>query len=760
MKRKLLLPFLLVFEIGLFAQQSGLSINGKVIDEISKEPLPGVNIIIPGTTIGAASDLNGEFTITGISSGTYLLQASFVGYESVVKTDVVVNSARPPYVIIELGESALELENVIVTSKYFEHSPLEVTSMKTFNYEEIRRSPGGFEDVIRALSVLPGVAQQAAARNDLIVRGGAPSENLYMLDGFMIPTINHFATQGATGGPLSYINLDFVRETSFSTGGFSSRYGDKLSSVLNIDLREGRDDRFGGKATISATQFGLNLEGPFNSKGNYLFSLRRSYLDFIFNAAGFSFVPEYYDLLSKMNYDFDPHNKLSFLLIGALDRVNFNNDDAKDIYDNSRILASEQNQYTAGLSFLHLFNKGFINFSASRSYIKYNSFQKDTFFIPIFLNKTIEAENEIKAEVVYKMLPNSEISAGLSGKIIDFYGDVIFPSDFITTYGEVLPVTKISPDEKYLKSALYTQYSGFYYDMWRVNLGFRVDYFDGIKNKYYFSPRFSTSLQFDELTSLNFSTGLYYQFPTYIWLLTSNNANNLNAIRVVQYVLGFERLLREDIRFKTEIFYKNYSDYPASILRSYLVLANTGVGFPGAEDNFAAFGLEPLSSDGKGFVRGLELSIQKKSSGTGLYGLMSGTYSESYFTSLDGIERPGAYDQKWIFSFSGGYIFDDEWETSFKFRFASGIPYTPFGLNGTQNISDYNTLRFDPLHSLDLRVDKRWNFESWSLITYIDVQNIYNNKQSNRIRWNYRENKLDEEESIGLLPSIGISVEF
>ena len=299
MKKIVFISTLIFLAISISYAQSKGSITGKVIDQISNESLPGVNIIISGSSIGTSTNLNGEFTILNLDIGTYQLTASFIGYNTVTLSDIVVNSAKPASVTIKMSESVIELEGVTVSADFFENLPTEVSSVKKFSYEEIRRSPGGFEDVIRALSVLPGVARQSAGRNDLIVRGGAPSENLYIVDGFVVPNINHFGSQGSTGGPLSLINLDYVGETTFSTGGFQVNYGDKLSSVLQIDLREGRKDRLGGKALVSATQFGLNLEGPIGEKSDFIFSIRRSYLDFIFNAAGFNFVPEYYDLLAK-----------------------------------------------------------------------------------------------------------------------------------------------------------------------------------------------------------------------------------------------------------------------------------------------------------------------------------------------------------------------------------------------------------------------------------------------------------------------------
>ncbi|HSR17655.1 MAG TPA: hypothetical protein VLM39_06130, partial [Ignavibacteriaceae bacterium] len=192
----------------------------------------------------------------------------------------------------------------------------------------------------------------------------------------------------------------------------------------------------------------------------------------------------------------------------------------------------------------------------------------------------------------------------------------------------------------------------------------------------------------------------------------------------------------------------------------YLVLANTGAGFEGSEGNFVSFGLEPLLSSGYGKSRGVEISIQKKLSEIPYYGLLSLTYSRSDYTSLDGIKRSGSYDQNWLFNLSGGYKIDKFWEASVKFRFASGSPYTPFNSDGTQSTANYNSRRLKSAHSVDLRIDKRWYFSAWTLITYLDIQNIYNKKNSTTIRWNQRELQADEESSIGFLPSIGISAEF
>jgi hypothetical protein len=292
-----------------------------------------------------------------------------------------------------------------------------------------------------------------------------------------------------------------------------------------------------------------------------------------------------------------------------------------------------------------------------------------------------------------------------------------------------------------------------------TNLGLRFDYFSPLENKLYFSPRFSASYNLTELTNLTFGTGIYYQSPSYIWLAAGAFNKKLKEIKAKQYILGIDRRIGEDAIIKLEGYYKKYSDYPTSVIRPYLALANTGAGFAGVEDNFASFGLEPLVSAGTGFAKGVELSLQKKYSGVPYYGILSLTYNQSKYTALDGIERTAGYDQTWILNISGGYKINELWEAGMKFRYSSARPYTPFNNNGTQNVADYNTLRLNANHSLDIRVDKRWFFEKITLITYIDVQNVYNNK-AKTIRWNAREKRAEMDESIGLLPSIGISIEF
>jgi outer membrane receptor for ferrienterochelin and colicin len=745
----------------LAAAQTG-TITGMVVDQISQEPLPSANIQVLGTTLGASADVDGRFSIRGVPFGTVRVRASLVGYRQEIQSDVIVAAGRAVQLMFKLDQVPVGIGAVEVTAGYFQKNPDAPVSTQRLSAEEIRRSPGGFEDVLRAIAVLPGVSQVDAGRTDLVVRGGAPSENLYVVDNIEIPNINHYGIQGSGGGSLSYINLDFVRETAFSTGGFGVKYGGRMSSVLRIDMRDGRSDRVGGKGTISATQFGLNLEGPLDQNGTFIFSARRSYLDFIFKAAGFNFVPEYWDFLGRLAYRLDQRNSLSLLGIGAIDDVSFFNDDAEKRYENSRILGTAQKQYAGGVSWEHLCGRGVLTVTLGRSFVRYNGVQNDSLLRPIFSNTSQEGETNLRADLVVKMTSSGEDEAsfGIQMKRVGFGGGFALP-EFRTTFGDSLSVDIRGAGASGHIGSAYVQV--LHHWPWDIQLvlGARADYFDMISRKYWFSPRASITWDATQRTSVNASAGSYRQFPSLVWLLADERNRELKAVRADQYILGVEHLLREDLEVRLEAFLKEYRDYPASVTRPYLVLANTGVGYGGSEEGFASYGLDYLVSEGRGASRGLEFLLQKKLGELPLYGILSVSWSRTRFTALDGVERPGAFDQRLVISSSGGYKFDERWEASMRFRYASGRPLTPFNPDGTQDVNALYSERLKAFHALDLRVDRRWNFERWNLIVYLDIQNVYNNRYVSALRWNAREQRVEgNQANIGIIPSIGVSAEF
>ncbi len=749
----LILSFLL--SLNLTAQERS-SIQGTVLDETTQQPIIGANVILSGTTYGAATDVEGSFYISGLPVGTYLLRVDYIGYTPRTVSDVVVKASRPTVLNIDIQESVLELEAAVVVADYFTRSQDTPASTQVQSSEEIRRLPGGFEDVVRAISILPGVAQADGGRNDLIVRGGAPSENLYIIDNIEVPNINHFGTQGASGGPQSFINLDFVDETSFSTGGFTAKYGDRLSSVLDISLREGLEDQYVSKTTISASQFGFNLEGGLPSDGNFLFSARRSYLDFIFQAAGFGFVPEYWDFLGKASFKLNQTDELTFLGIAALNNVKWFNETEEQRNFNSQILGSDQQQIMAGVSYQHLVNSGLFTLALSQVNVDYDFSQRDADLEPIFQNVSHDRQTTLKAAGVWRMNRNLRLSAGAKLNRVDFY------SDMVLNQTDVPGIGTLSVEQEYAtvgyKSGAYAQLAQRFFRL-NYTAGLRVDHFSILEAAPVVSPRFSVSYNLTgELTS-TLSLGRYNQYPSTIWLVAEESNRDLEPIRADQVVLGLEYLWRADTRVTFEAYTKQYHNYPASLTRPYLVMVNTGAGFGGSEEGFASFGVDPLSSEGTGWARGLELFVQKKMSEIPMYGTLSMSYNQARFTALDGIEKPGSFDQTWIMNLGGGYIFNEKWEFSSKLRYATGRPYTPLNEYGQRMTSAYNSERLEANHSLDVRLDRRWG-GPWGLITYIDVQNIYDKKPARIPSIDPNTGELDEGPSLGVLPTIGISAEF
>ncbi|MBC8192565.1 MAG: TonB-dependent receptor [Candidatus Marinimicrobia bacterium] len=754
--KNLVLSILILSATTLLGQGSN-SIQGKVIDETTQQPIIGANVIVEDANRGSATDVEGNFYIQSMPVGTYRLRVDYIGYASRIISDIVVKSNRPAVINIELQETILELEAAVVIAEYFTKSPDTPSSTQVQSSEEIRRLPGGFEGVVRAISILPGVAQADGGRNDLIVRGGAPSENLYIIDNIEVPNINHFGTQGASGGPQSYVNLDFVDETSFSTGGFTAKYGDRLSSVLDISLREGLSDQLASKTTISASQFGFNLEGALPQNGNFLFSARRSYLDFLFKAAGFGFVPEYWDFLTKATFNLNQTDQLTFLGIAALNNVKWFNDTKEQRNSNSQILGSDQQQFVAGINYRHLMSSGLFTTSLSQVNVEYDFLQRNADLTPIFSNRSYDRQTSLKSDVTWKLSKSLRLSTG--GKIsrADFY------SDLVLNQNDVPGIGSFSIEQEYAKvgykSGIYGQLSQRFV-RFNYTAGLRADHSTFLDAAPVLSPRFSMNYDLTGDVSVSTSVGRYNQYPSTIWLVSNESNRDLDPIQADQFVLGLEYLWRSDTKVTLEAYTKQYRKYPVSLTRDYLVMVNTGAGFGGSTEGFASFGVDPLSSEGTGWARGLEFFVQKKMSEVPCYGTISVSYNQSMFKALDGIERPGSFDQTWIMNLGGGYVFNEKWEFSTKFRYASGRPYTPLNDSGMQITEAYNALRLDANHNLDVRLDRRWTNKGWGLITYIDVQNVYNRKSSSAPSFDPNTGKVAVNQGFGILPTIGISAEI
>lgn len=747
------------------AQSSG-TISGRIVDKFNQQSLPEVSVAVlqnDEIITGDLTDENGFFSIPEIPAGFYKLRFSLLGYSTRLIDDLIVRAGVPTNLTIELTQ--ITTDEIIVDDSRFS-KPIDIsTSFKSLSFEEIRRTPGGFEDIGRVVQTLPGVSFVNDGRNDLIVRGGSPTENLFIVDNISVPNINHFGSQGATGGPVSIINLEFIREVDFITGGFSAKYGDKLSSVLDIKLREGDRSNFLVDLNLSGTGFGAVLEGPIGSerKGSWLVSARRSYLDLIFNAAGFGFVPEYTSFQAKGVYELSSKNILTINAIGNLDKVRFNNEDEEKRQDNESILSNNQKGYVNSFELKSLLSPtSFSVISIGRTFTDFNFAARDSNFNERFKNNSKEGETSFKAEYTKSLSRSLIIETGAGFRLINFENEIFQRPDTLfvinpqTNEPFILPELDFSDNTNTYKAFAFVSSTYRFPNEISLNFGIRYDRFNLINDKDYISPRASISIPLTRKFFLNGSYGIFYQSPSYIWLVANEKNRFLKNIKAEHYVAGVEYLFDAGLRVTLEGYYKNYSNYPVSTNRPYLILANNGGNFETVEE----FGLEPLTSDGTGFSRGLELFIQKTLTNN-LYGALNLSLFEAKYKALDGVERRSSFDNRFIFNAFGGYRFGAGWELSGKFRYIGGRPFTPINPeNGFQIVSNYNTDNLPDFVRLDLRLDKRWNFSSWSLITYIDIQNVTNKKNITGYKWNKFKSEIEANESLGILPSIGINAKF
>lgn len=766
MMRRFLLPaaLLLLSHAPAAAQATG-TLTVRVTAMATGRELPGATVELPGPGRSAVTGPRGSVRFDSLAPGFYRVRVRAIGYAPYTRADVAVSSGKAAEVAIPLQARAIELAPITI-APYFQPDPGSPTGSAALSGEEVRGAPGVQEDVVRAVALLPGVAITTAARNDLVVRGGAPFENLFLVDNLEVPNINHFGSQGSTGGPLSLINVDFVRDARFSAGGFGVAHGNRTASLTDITLRDGAGDRISGELNLAATGFGAMAEGPIDGRTSFLAGLRRSYLDLLFQAAGFSFVPSYWDLQLKLTRRLDPGSTLSFLFIGAIDNVRFNNADAEDRYDNSRILSPEQRQYFSALTWRRAIGTGQVSVTLGRTWTRFRTLQRDSLNPPqtVFQSFSTEGENSLRVDVALGLGLGSTLRIGNVVKVAsDLRYEVTLPGSLrLDQFGAPRPLA-VDTTFTAWRNGTYAEVSTPLGQRLQLTAGLRGDYYDYLGRSFRLAPRSALSLALDDRTRLTLGGGRYYQSPSFIWLVgdTANPAR-LRPFRVDQVTAGFERLLRPDLRLQIETYYKRYADYPARVFRPQAVLSPSG--FEDATTDIP-FGLEPLVSQGTGRGYGVEALVQKRPGETPLFGLLSLSLGRVEFSGLDRGSRPGAFDTRVIGTLLAGYRFGRQWEVSGKFRIATGLPTTPFVTAGPEagqlDFARYNAgPRLPTFHALDARVDRRWSFRGVQLVTYLDVQNLYGRANVSRYTWNQRTGRVEADESLGVLPSIGVNVEF
>lgn len=715
-------------------------IKGVVIDKSTRQPLEFVNVLVVGLGIGASTDANGNFLITQVPPGIYRLQASFLGYKTELTPEYRVNHVTP-YVQIELEEENASLNEVIVTASPFQKVPESPVSLRVIGLQEIEKAPGANRDISKVVQNYPGVAfSPIGYRNDLIVRGGGPSENRFYLDGVEIPNINHFSTQGASGGPVGLIDADLIRSVKFYSGAFPADKGNALSSVLDFSLRDGDMERNSLKATLGASEVSLSSNGHIGNKTSYLVSVRQSYLQALFKILGLPFLPAYTDASFKIKTRFDSHNELTLLGLGGIDRMKLNlgieGEDAE--YMLSYLPEINQETYTVGGVYRHYSQRHVQSIVLSQSYlnnrnVKYRDNDESSEENLTLRLGSIEQETKLRMEntsswSVWKVKAGFDLnySRYKSNEYRKVFTNALREYDYHTDlslwrWGMFASVDYAAPDKSFTAS-----------------MGVRTDgnnYSDKMKELWrQLSPRLSVSYRLIEGLTLSGHVGLYYQLPSYTALGFKGEEGeyvnrHLDYISVSQESLGLSWTPNENMELSVEGFYKLYGHMPFS-LSDQIPLSCKG-------NDYGTIGNEALSSEAKGRSYGVELMFkwlltQKLNLSSSLT-----IFKSEFKDGEQGSYVPSAWDNRFILNMSGTYNFPKHWSLGAKVSCIGGSPYTPYDVEKSSLVeawnvqgrayydySRYNQERLPVFGQLDVRVDKTFYLKKCMLGFYLDIQNI------------------------------------
>lgn len=760
-------------------------VRGKVIDKNSRKPVAYANVTVTGLPgKGASTDSLGVFRIEQVPPGIYRFEATCIGYVTASSPEYIV-SASTPFIEIEMEEDANLLTAVVVTPSPFRRSIESPVSMRVIGLQEIEKSPGANRDISRIVRAYPGVSfSPVGYRNDLIVRGGSPSENRFYMDGIEIPNINHFATQGASGGPVSIVNADLVREITFYTGAFPANRSGALSSVLDFRLRDGNPDKQTFKATLGASEVSLSGSGHFNDRTTYLFSVRQSYLQLLFKALGLPFLPNFIDGQFKIKTRLTEHDELTVLALTGIDKMKLNTDEKGEDaeYLLSYLPTIHQETFTVGAVYRHYAGKHTQSVTLSHNYLNNRNLKyrnnddssEDNLILrlrsveqkttALFENRTRLGQWTLKegAELTNSSYTNNTDSPfSLYKTSLNIIGwGAFFSSDYSTR------------DNRFTLSA-----------------GIRVDgnnYNRGMKQLWkQLSPRLSASYKLSEQWILNGSAGLYHQLPPYTALGYKNNDGTylnkaLKYMRVMESSIGADWHLHDRIMISAEGFFKRYNRIPLS-LQDNIPLACKG-------NDYGVVGNEPLASTADGRAYGLETMFRWQVSGR--FNLVSSfTLYKSEYRNHSGDDYiPSAWDNRFILNMSGTYNLPKRWSIGGKVSYIGGAPYTPYDEDKSSLVqawdakgqpyydySLYNTGRLPDFAQLDVRVDKSFYFRRCMVGLYLDLQNVTGSKlkqpdvimstgvienpaapaSEQRYKMKYL-----KQESGTLLPTLGVTVEF
>ncbi len=763
---------------------AGLGVVTGLVVDADGQPALAVTVCVVGTTRCTITGEDGRFRLGEIRPGLQVLEITPPGLPRYEGAAVEVRAGLESVVQIALPRLTGVNEVVTVRASSFV-APEEVkNSAFVIEPSEIASGAGSLQDVSRYLQTLPGVVLGTNDfRNDIIVRGGSPLENLFIVDNIEIPNINAFANFTSAGGTVSVLDTYLIDDVTFLTGGYPAPYINRVSSVLQVAQREGNRDRLAGRATVGFAGAGGIVEGPIaGGRGSWVVSARRSFLDLVTDdIGGAGGVPVLYTANTKVVYDVSPFDRIWAVNITGVDRVRLGLGENSDLdgglseFD----IRYEGWRSATGFNWQRIFGeRGVGLLGVSHSVATLDSTVKDLLKngvpppdVPVddviaagpvvFQDNSTERETTFKYDLTTYVPMLGKVQAGGSFKIFQLNYDTSAPLGNDSPYSpepDLDPFTIQSRFDAYQTGA-YVQATGSVTSRLNVTLGGRFDhyqYIDAAK----FSPRAGVSFALSDAVSLRGSYGRYYQQPFFPFLAVFPENRQLEPIQADHYVAGVVWQIDELTRVLVEGYRKNYADYPVSTTIPELSLANIGDTFNVRDVLF------PMSSDGYGRAYGIELSVERKPGGR-WYGQANLAWSRARHAGLDGVLRPGSFDSPVVANVDGGVQLDDRWQVSSRFSFISGRPYTPFDLalstsqrRGIYDLSQVNATRAPAYARLDVRVERRFIVGGRPLVIFGGVQNVTNRENIAQYAWNRRDNVQRTQTQIGIFPIIGLDWQF
>jgi hypothetical protein len=741
-----------------FPSSADFLLRGRITDRESRAPLAGARVSLIDTRFAAVAGEDGSYLLSAVPAGDYQCLIEKDGYLPLVTRVRAAGAARE--IVISAALEVLRSE-ITVVAKEAERPETIASSRLSLTGMEVRKLPGTFEDVSRALQSVPGVASAGDFRNDLIVRGGSPAENLFMLEWIQLPGLSHFGSQNSSGGGyFGLLDSRLIKTIDFYSGGFPAAYGDKLSSITRVVLREGNRSRFSGSAYFSLLGLSGSAEGPlFGGKGSWLATVRKDYFFAVPKdmTMELTVMPELFDAQAKAVLDLSKRLQLSVLGLAGSDSIRIEESDEPPA--RRMTIDFKDHTYVGGATLKWLLGgSGVVYFSLSRTdsrniYTEWNNSQER------YTTRSDGKETGARADLEIFPLAGLQVMAGLSCRRVEAGDHIYFRGGYVMIDRMGFTYTKKNTDIGLdsNKWAAYLQTSYPLTPRLKATAGVRADRFDAV-GKTAVSPRFGLSYELRTGMTVRASLGIYHQAPETFWINCDPSNRSLSYLRTENVSFGFTSVVRSDIRMTAEVFGKNYHNYPVDTYNPYQTLANLGGSV------IPTYFGSPLVSKGKGFARGAELSVQKLRTGRWSWSA-SYSYSTVKFQALDGVLRPGDFDYRHLANALVSYRISPSWDVSVRWRLSGGQPYTPFDMKQSiqrdwtyYDLAKINTLRYPAYHRLDLRIDKSFVFKKWTLEAYLDIQNVYDRKNVYYKFWN------DAAEHtvyyLPLIPFIGIQAGF